>query len=264
MNQTAVDRELNPDFASTDLLGGLSAEAVGAIDAWDKYVVLAHVCEHAGRYDDMKEYMKERVLSGPALLPEERDSLSAAFKGAVSRRREAWQTARLIEEEYRREGKLNEAYMAENYRTKLAAELQEVCNELLELLENTIVPKCESGEPKTFYLKLQADYHRYIVESTDGMKREKAIEKAKEYYSAATKEAGFNLLTTHPVRLSLALNYSVFKHEVLNDREGAIAIAHAAHSGAFMALEGMPEECHRDAADEMALLHDNLALWREE
>ena len=48
--------------------------------------------------------------------------------------------------------------------------------------------------------------------------------KAAEAYNAATEEAE-NMATTHPIRLGLALNYSVFHYEIENKPDKACSLA---------------------------------------
>jgi len=76
----------------------------------------------------------------------------------------------------------------------------------------------------------------------------------------ATTEAD-NLKTTHPIRLGLALNYSVFYYEILNSPDHACKLAKAAFDSAIADLDGLEEEEYRDSATIMQLLRDNLTLW---
>merc|ERR1712129_140570 len=103
--------------------------------------------------------------------------------------------------------------------------------------------------------KMQGDYHRYLAELPGGA-LEKNIDEARQAYEQATKEANLHLLTTHPVRLQLALNFSVFQHELLGDRDGAVSTAETASECAYRDLENLPSEVARDAAETLRLLQD--------
>mmetsp|Transcript_37659 Transcript_37659/g.75837 ORF Transcript_37659/g.75837 Transcript_37659/m.75837 type:complete len:194 (-) Transcript_37659:126-707(-) len=179
----------------------------------EKAVVLAYVAERAERFDEMAEFMKDRVKKGGALSAEERDLLSAAYKGAITGRRHAVRVAYSVEQHEAADGSKHTAELAEGYRAKVEAELQKICDDAIKLLKGDLVPKSETGEPKVFYLKMLGDYCRYTAEFAQGDARSKVTEEAREAYGAATEEAEKHLFTTHPVRLGLALNYSVFLHE---------------------------------------------------
>merc|ERR1719502_1705561 len=82
-----------------------------------------------------------------------------------------------------------------------------------------------SGESKVFYQKKKADYYRYIAEFTNGDAKSKAAESARAAYAEAQDVADKDLAVTHPIRLGLALNYSVFMYEVLSNPDEAYAEA---------------------------------------
>jgi 14-3-3 protein epsilon len=71
---------------------------------------------------------------------------------------------------------------------------------------------------------MKGDYFRYISEYATGDLHSKASEGALEAYKAASEISGSELKTTHPIRLGLALNFSVFYYEVLNDPTKVIII----------------------------------------
>ncbi|KAG0335500.1 14-3-3 protein [Podila humilis] len=72
------------------------------------------------------------------------------------------------------------------------------------------------------------------------------------------------LLPTHPIRLGLALNYSVFKYEILQEKQQALDTAKDAFLKALEGSEQSPEENYRDSKLILQLLRDNLTLWSQE
>lgn len=64
-------------------------------------------------------------------------------------------------------------------------ELQEICNSILKLLDDHLVPSASSGESKVFYLKMKGDYHRYLAEFKTGNDRKEAAEHTLLAYKAA-------------------------------------------------------------------------------
>jgi 14-3-3 protein epsilon len=77
----------------------------------------------------------------------------------------------------------------------------------------------------------------------------------------ATDVAQTELTPTHPIRLGLALNFSVFYSEILNSPERACHLAKQAFDDAIAELDSLSEESYRDSTLIMQLLRDNLTLW---
>ncbi|OMJ22122.1 14-3-3-like protein F, partial [Smittium culicis] len=86
-------------------------------------------------------------------------------------------------------------------------------------------------------------------------------EKSLEAYSSASDVANAELAPTHPIRLGLALNFSVFYYEILNSPDRACHLAKQAFDDAIAALDTLPEESYKDCTLIMQLLRDNLTLW---
>merc|ERR1712086_730761 len=132
---------------------------------------------------------------------------------------------------------------------------------ILGLLDGSLIVKATSGESKVFYQKMKADYFRYIAEYTDGDKKAKAAETARMAYEEAQKVAEKGLAVTHPIRLGLALNYSVFQYEVLSNPDEACKMARTAFEDAIAELDNVAEDSYKDSTLIMQLLRDNLTLW---
>merc|ERR1712039_117085 len=118
-----------------------------------------------------------------------------------------------------------------------------------------------SGESTVFYQKMKADYYRYIAEFTTGDQKGEASENAKLAYEEAQKVAEKDLPVTHPIRLGLALNFSVFQYEVLSNPEEACKMARTAFEDAIAELDNVSEDSYKDSTLIMQLLRDNLTLW---
>merc|ERR1712050_581670 len=121
------------------------------------------------------------------------------------------------EQKEKTKGNEEQAKYAKEYCAKVETELQKICDTILGLLGGNLITKASTGESKVFYQKMKAGYHRYIAEFTDGDKKSKAAEEARLAYSEAQTVAEKDLAVTHPIRLGLALNFSVFQYEVLNN-----------------------------------------------
>jgi len=106
----------------------------------------------------------------------------------------------------------------------------------------------------------QADYYRYLAEFTTAGDRTTASENSLAAYKAAS-DAASELPPTHPIRLGLALNFSVFYYEILNTPDRACQLAKSAFDEAIAELDSLSEESYRDSTLIMQLLRDNLTLW---
>merc|ERR1712086_290587 len=224
-------------------------------------VYFAKLAEQAERYDEMASYMEAVGKSPDELSVEERNLLSVAYKNAVGSRRAAWRIITSVEQKEKTKGNEEQAKYAKEYCSKVEAELQKICDTILGLLDNNLIPKASSGESKVFYQKMKADYYRYIAEFSDGDAKGKAAESARLAYSDASAVAEKDLAVTHPIRLGLALNYSVFQYEVLANPDEACKMARTAFEDVIAELDNVAEESYKDSTLIMQLLRDNLTLW---
>jgi len=113
----------------------------------------------------------------------------------------------------------------------------------------------------TFLSNRKGDYHRYLAEFATANDRKDAAENSLVAYKAASDIATSELAPTHPIRLGLALNFSVFYYEILNSAERACRLAKAAFDDAIAELDTLSEESYKDSTLIMQLLRDNLTLW---
>lgn len=232
------------------------------ISSREDLVHIAKLAEQAERYDDMATTMHSVTEKGQELGNEERNLLSVAYKNVVGARRSSWRVISSIES--KTEGSERKQSMAKEYRQKIENELKEICNEVLNLLENFLIKNATNPESKVFYYKMKGDYFRYLAEVATGEERQGVVDNSETAYSAATKLADEDLATTHPIRLGLALNYSVFYYEIKNDPDRACQLAKKAFDDAIAALDDLAEESYKDSTLIMQLLRDNLTLWTSE
>jgi len=223
-------------------------------------VYMAKLAEQAERYEEMVEYMKEVCTQGGNQLSlEQRNLLSVAYKNVVGARRASLRIIGSIETKEQSKGSANKDLVSA-YKKKVEEELNVICNDILALLDGSIIEGACEPEPKVFYLKMKADYYRYLAEfAEETIKKEHSVN-AEESYWAATESAR-DLAPTHPIRLGLALNYSVFLYEVQNKTTEACALAKQAFDEAIAELDTLDEESYKDSTLIMQLLRDNLTLW---
>jgi len=225
----------------------------------DEQIQRAKLAEQAERYDDMAAAMKKVTESNSELSNEERNLLSVAYKNVVGARRSSWRVISSIEQ--KTEGSERKQSMAREYREKIEKELKDICQDVLKLLDKFLVPKASNAESKVFYLKMKGDYYRYLAEVAIGEDRNTVIDDSQKAYSEAFEIAKSQMQPTHPIRLGLALNFSVFYYEILNSPERACHLAKQAFDDAIAELDSLNEDSYKDSTLIMQLLRDNLTLW---
>jgi len=228
---------------------------------------LARVAEAAERYEDMCFFMKAMVEECQAeFLKDEnnRNLLSVAYKNVVGAKRSSWRTLS--------SGTFTDISgdLLSTFKKKVEDELEAICNEIINLLKNVLVPATKEckDETKVFYLKMCGDYYRYLSEFKEkpdkGDDDTSFKEKCKEYYEKAWDSAKEELPETHPTRLGLALNFSVCYYEILKKPDKACELAKAAFDAAIEKLDTLNDSSYKDSTLIMQLLRDNLTLWTSE
>lgn len=225
----------------------------------EEMVQRAKLAEQAERYDDMAASMKAVTETGIELSNEERNLLSVAYKNVVGARRSSWRVISSIEQ--KTEGAEKKQAMAKEYREKVEGELREICNDVLGLLDQYLIAKASNAESKVFYLKMKGDYFRYLAEVATGDSRTSVVDDSQKAYQDAYDISKDKMQPTHPIRLGLALNFSVFYYEILNSPEKACQLAKAAFDDAIAELDTLDEDSYKDSTLIMQLLRDNLTLW---
>uniref|UniRef100_A0A671K4K9 14-3-3 protein zeta-like n=1 Tax=Sinocyclocheilus anshuiensis TaxID=1608454 RepID=A0A671K4K9_9TELE len=222
-----------------------------------QHVQRAKLAEQAERYDDMADSMKKVTELGEELIDEERNLLSVAYKNVVGARRSAWRVVSSIEQ--KTEGS-DKQQMAKEYREKIESELKAICKDVLHLLDKFLIRSTSPAESQVFYLKMKGDYYRYLAEVAAGDEKTDIIQKSQEGYQAAFDISKDNMQPTHPIRLGLALNFSVFYYEILNSPEQACELAKKAFDDAIAELDQLTEDSYKDSTLIMQLLRDNLTV----
>ncbi|EPX72126.1 14-3-3 family protein Rad24 [Schizosaccharomyces octosporus yFS286] len=224
-------------------------------------VYLAKLAEQAERYEGMVENMKSVASTDQELTVEERNLLSVAYKNVIGARRASWRIVSSIEQKEESKGNTAQVELIKEYRHKIEQELDTICQDILTVLEKHLIPNAASAESKVFYYKMKGDYYRYLAEFAVGDKRKHSADQSLEGYKAASESAQAELAPTHPIRLGLALNFSVFYYEILNSPDRACYLAKQAFDEAISELDSLSEESYKDSTLIMQLLRDNLTLW---
>merc|ERR1712227_1004370 len=102
------------------------------------------------------EYMKNVVVASPELSLEERNLLSVAYKNVVGARRASLRIIGSIEQkETQKES--DKVTLIQAYQKKVEVELENICNDILSVLNSSLIKPTLLAEPKVFYEKMKAD-----------------------------------------------------------------------------------------------------------
>ncbi|XP_074470159.1 14-3-3 protein beta/alpha-like isoform X2 [Sebastes fasciatus] len=224
----------------------------------EEQVQKAKLAEQAERYDDMAAAMKAVTEEDVELSHEERNLLSVAYKNVVGARRSSWRVVSSMEHKPDDSGKIA---LAKEYRATIEKELNDICKEVLELLDKHLIPNASAEDSKVFYLKMKGDYYRYLAEVANEENKTSTISNSQEAYQEALNISKQQMEPTHPIRLGLALNFSVFYYEIVNSPEKACNLAKTAFDEAIAKLDNFQNDSYKDSTLIMQLLRDNLTLW---
>mmetsp|Transcript_4380 Transcript_4380/g.17222 ORF Transcript_4380/g.17222 Transcript_4380/m.17222 type:complete len:223 (+) Transcript_4380:425-1093(+) len=201
--------------------------------------------------------MKDVAVMPVELSVEERNLLSVAYKNVIGARRASWRVISSIEAK----AESDTSAQVEKYKKQIESELEDICEDILRIIGNDLIPNTSSEEGKVFYFKMKGDYHRYLAEFQTDDRRKKSSTEALDSYKQAQEVAVKDLPPTHPIRLGLALNFSVFYYEIMDSPDEACQLAKSAFDEAIAELDTLSEESYKDSTLIMQLLRDNLTLW---
>jgi hypothetical protein len=227
----------------------------------EENIFMARVAEQAERFDDMVAYLQDVVKSkSEDFTTEERNLLSVGFKNQIGSKRTAIRTISAIEQNPKY-SKFNEGLTG--YKKKIEQELYTQCIDIVNIVKDECMKVAATDETKAFFYKMIGDYYRYVAECAQGDQLDTVKSGALENYQLA-QTSSETLNACNPIRLGLALNFSVFHYEVMNNHKQACELGEAALSDALEKIDDVDEETFRDAKSIIELLKENLSLWKEE
>ncbi|WOL15052.1 14-3-3 protein 7 isoform X1 [Canna indica] len=227
----------------------------------ERQVYLAKLAEQAERYDDMVEVMKKIATMDIEFTPEERNLLSVGYKNMIGARRASWRILCELEQKEEENGSERNVKSIGVYRKRIEDELTKMCNDILSTIAIHILPSSTVGESIVFFYKMKGDYYRYLAEFKIGNERKEAIEQSLRAYQGATSTAMMDLPPGHPIRLGLAINFSVFYYDIMKSPERAYHLAKQAFDEALPEINSLEESHYKESTIGLQLLRDNLTVW---
>jgi 14-3-3 protein epsilon len=225
----------------------------------EEKIFLARVAEQAERFEDMVDFLSKVLdVKGADVTSDERNLLSVAFKNLISSKRAACRTIAAIEQNPKY-AKFSDALA--RYKNEIEEKLTGDCQKVVDMINQKVLSKSCDGESKAFFVKMVGDYYRYIAENAKGSQLEQVKQNALKAYNEANQ---ISLPPCNPIKLGLALNFSVFHYEVMKNHKAACELADRALQEALDKIDELEEDDFRDAKSIIELLKENLTLWKEE
>ena len=149
-------------------------------------------------------------------------------------------------------------FLQDHY-NKALCDLNNKCNQALDLIKEKLLDAAESASAKAFFHKMSGDIYRYMNEFEEDNKE--LLNNADLEYNKAITIANTNLSYGHPVRLGSILNYAVFLFEHCQNREKAIdiiknSLAEVANDTTTLSLSNQKE-----TVDIINTMQKNLEYW---
>lgn len=190
------------------------------------------------------------------LKPEDEATISVVTKSRIDSLRKSRRIIQVVEEREDTKGKVERVKALRAFKAHIEQQMEAFLKQFISNIDEVFL-KCATSDPsKILFLKMKADFSRYLAEidRIDNIEVQKAYSKA---YDAAK-----SLTQTHPLRTGIALNYSVFYYEILKNREEALNIAQTAYDEAINTFKNLPAEEKDDAIEVINLINENIKNWK--
>ena len=111
----------------------------------------------------MVQAMEEVARSDTDLGIEERNLLSVAFKNVIGARRASWRIVSSLEQKEEEKKGSKDAVkveMMKGYRGEIEAELKKICEKILSLLDDHLIPNAEKQKEESEDFESQVFYYK--------------------------------------------------------------------------------------------------------
>lgn len=98
--------------------------------------------------------MKKVAKLDVELTVEERNLVSVGYKNVIGARRASWRILSSIEQKEETRGNEQNAKRIKDYRQRVEDELSKICNDILSVIDNHLIPSSSTGESTVFYYKM--------------------------------------------------------------------------------------------------------------
>ncbi|XP_037941045.1 14-3-3 protein 3-like [Teleopsis dalmanni] len=229
----------------------------------DEILAQIQCAELAGSYEQMIKYLKELIKLDPKLNPEALQWLSTAYERVVGNRRYVWLEMNNENPKPRSSSKFHKFHVDSNP-NKVENEIRHYCREIINMVTEKLLPIAETLDEKILFYKLLGEYNHYLTEIENGTACREARDAAIIGYSTAYELSNGYFASCNPIRLSLILNFSTFRYNILNHYDLAYQMAEQAYSIATDELNNLDEEDKPIPMQIIQSIRQNLSTWDRE
>ncbi len=232
-------------------------------NTYTKNIYKAMLAEQCSRYEEMCDFLEDEFKHRDKDFNEdERNLLSNAYKSYIQEIRATMKTILAYERTEKKKKKSSVLTYTIIYKEQTLNDLIKRCQRVIKIVDDYLLKRAENDEAIVFYLKMKADYFRYIAESAEGNLKKQKSDSSLKYYEEAIKRAK-KLDVLNSIRLGLFINYSLFYYEILNNHKKAIDIAKNAVSEADKELPNIDKDAdeNKDTVNMYNSLKENLDIW---
>ena len=229
------------------------------------YLYLMKLFQRTERYPEMVKAINKYIEQNPKLSKDEQKLLVDGYKNIISDKRNSLRLLQNLIKKEKEEAKLiNHKKQINIIKEKIQNELLSIFKEIHAILDKYLIPNSQDPETKVLYMKIKADYYRYHCEFAEGDEFEEAKNNALKIYKEAYDIALKDINIYNSIRLGLALNYSVFKYEIMDSKNEAYDIAQKAYDDAMKVVDDEEKDRTSDNLLLIQLLKENLNMWNNE
>ena len=128
----------------------------------EELIYMAKICEQTERYNEMLDYMRQ-ILKHPqteSLQVEDRNLLSVAYKNCVGTLRTSWRIIETLEKKEESKAVSPETQkhleLIKQQKKAIEKELHEICEEIINTLDDRLIPSAKDTASQVFYLKIDS------------------------------------------------------------------------------------------------------------
>ena len=229
------------------------------------YLYLMKLFQRTERYPEMVKAINKYIEQNPKLSKNEQKLLVDGYKNIISDKRNSLRLLQNLMKKEEEEAKLvNHKKQINIIKEKIQNELLTIFKEIHSILDKYLIPNSQDSEAKILYMKIKADYYRYHCEFAEGDEFEEAKNNALKTYKEAYDIALKDINIYNSIRLGLALNYSVFEYEIIDNKNEAYDIAQKAYDDAMKVVDDVEKDRTSDNLLLIQLLKENLNMWNNE